>query len=113
MSDVPVRLTFDARGETDLRPARTSHFALVKDRADYDYNPGGQMQPDSSDLVLYLTPGTQSTLLWVDTPGHFQVIHNHQSSAVSGHLVERSMSVWGKDATLQELGRCKHDMQGC
>ena len=93
MSDVTMasRLSFDARGETELRPANTSRFALLKDRADNDYNPGGQMQPDSNDLVKHFNRGRQSTFLSVDTPGHFQVIHNHQLSVVSGpdRLVEK------------------------
>lgn len=70
---MPARLTFDARGETDLRSARTSHIALVKDRAEHDYNPGGQMQPDNSDLVVDFSVRRQSSNLFVDTPGHYQV----------------------------------------
>ena len=68
---MPTRLTFDARGESDLRPAASSHIALVRDHADHEYNPEGQMQPDSSELVAAMRP--RGTSLLVDTPGHFQV----------------------------------------
>lgn len=85
---MPARLTFDARGDSDLRPAATSHMALVRDRAEHEYNPGGQMQPDSSDFVLgLLSRGAQRTSLFVDTPGHFQVILNfHRLSPVQQHV---------------------------
>lgn len=65
-----ARLTFDARGEFDLRPAITSHISLVRDKAEHDYNPGGQMQPDYSDLVLDCP---MNAVLFEDTRGHFQV----------------------------------------
>ena len=83
---VPARLTFDARGESDLRPAATSHIALVRDRAEHEYNPEGQMQPDSSQHVFGLSlRGAHRTSLFVDTPGHFQVILNFH------HLLFRNM----------------------
>ena len=85
---IPARLTFDARGESDLRVAATSHIALVRDLAEHEYNPEGQMQPDSSQYVHGLSlRGVHRTTLFVDTPGHFQVILNcHHLSPVLQHV---------------------------
>lgn len=81
---MPARLTFDARGEPDLRPAATSHIAWVRDCAEHEYNPGGQMQPDSSQQLCGFSVRTSHrTTLFVDTPGHFQVSHScHHLSLV-------------------------------
>ena len=90
-----ARLTFDARGEFDLRPAGTSHIALVRDKAEYEYSPEGQMQPESCDQLFGYRLQGKGTSLFVDTPGHVQVSHEKILSAVQQHLLQKHISLEG------------------
>lgn len=68
---VAYRLSFEARGEIDLRPAWSSYMALVVDKPEHEYNPGGQMQPELEDLLQAL-PGRHNCTLSKDVRGHCQ-----------------------------------------
>lgn len=69
------RLCFDVRGELNLRRPESSFIALVKDRPEHDYNPDGAEQPESSALLKTSSGG--KCKLYINSPGHFQVIASH------------------------------------
>ncbi len=65
------RLCFDARGEADLRPPKTSNIALVEDKPEHEYNPGGAQQPEACTLLL--SARGHKYYHYITSYGHFQV----------------------------------------
>ncbi|KAL0052498.1 hypothetical protein WJX82_003107 [Trebouxia sp. C0006] len=63
-----VRLCFDARGDLDLRQPGTSSAAVVVDRPEHNYHPGGMMQPKLCDLVQ--TARAEACELWINRRRH-------------------------------------------
>lgn len=66
-----ARLCFDARGEADLRPPKTSYIALVEDKPEHEYNAGGAQQPEA--CALLLSAGGHECDDYITLYGHFQV----------------------------------------
>lgn len=65
------RLCFDARGDLDLRQPGTSSAAVVVDRPEHNYHPGGMMQPKLCDLVQ--TARAEACELWINRRRHTKV----------------------------------------
>lgn len=65
------RLCFDARGDLDLRQPDTSSAAVVVDRPEHNYHPGGMMQPKLCDLVQ--TGRAEACELWINRGRHTKV----------------------------------------
>lgn len=63
-----VRLCFDARGDLDSRQADSSCAALVVDRPEHNYHPGGMMQPKLCDLIQTAKP--EACELWTNSRRH-------------------------------------------
>jgi len=65
------RLCIDARGEPDLRIPQASYIALVEDKPEHEYNPGGVQQPEACTLLLSARGSEYGP--YVASNGHFQV----------------------------------------
>ena len=65
------RLCFDARGDLDLRQPDTSSAAVVVDRPEHNYHPGGMVQPKLCDLVQ--TARAEACELWINKRRHTKV----------------------------------------
>ena len=92
---IACRVSFEARGELDLKAACTSHMALVVDKPEHEYNPGGQMQPEAEDL-LKAVPGRHHCTLSKDVRGHCQARskpHPHKVPVGAVNLQEVTMTL--------------------
>ncbi len=66
------RLCFDARGDLDSRQPYNSCAAVVVDKPEHNYHPGGMMQPKLRDLVQ--TAEAEAGELWTNNRRHAKVI---------------------------------------
>lgn len=63
-----VRLWFDARGDLDSRQPDCSFAAVVVDKPEHNYHPGGMMQPEVAQLVQ--TGKAEACELWTSNSRH-------------------------------------------
>ncbi|DBA83305.1 TPA: hypothetical protein ACH3X2_006590 [Trebouxia sp. C0005] len=78
-----IRLCFDARGEADLRLPATSNIALVQDKLEHEYNPGGAQQAEANTLLR--SSKCDKYVYYVSTEGHFQGIFHWTTVQVLPH----------------------------